>query len=74
MVLVLVVLVKGNYSLRFLLLLTLFVTLFSSNPHSTIHDKLLAFNIIKKKIRTVLSKTDLHSGDFRHTTVSLFLN
>ncbi|KAM7347013.1 GTPase activating protein and VPS9 domains 1 isoform 2-T4 [Cochliomyia hominivorax] len=39
-----------------------------SNPHSSIHDKMMTFNIIKKKIRTVLSKTDLHSGDFRHTT------
>lgn len=34
------------------------------------HDKTITFNTIKKKIRTVLSKTDLHTGDFRHTTVS----
>ncbi|XP_023304906.2 receptor-mediated endocytosis protein 6 homolog [Lucilia cuprina] len=40
----------------------------NGNQHTSIHDKMLAFNIIKKKIRTVLSKTDLHSGDFRHTT------
>ncbi|XP_061401686.1 receptor-mediated endocytosis protein 6 homolog [Musca vetustissima] len=40
----------------------------SNNQHPSMHDKTLTFNIIKKKIRTVLSKTDLHSGDFRHTT------
>ncbi|XP_030379030.1 receptor-mediated endocytosis protein 6 homolog [Scaptodrosophila lebanonensis] len=28
----------------------------------------VAFNSVKQKIRTVLSKTDLHSGDFRQTT------
>lgn len=46
---------------------------FSGNQHTSIHDKMMAFNIIKKKIRTVLSKTDLHSGDFRHTTVSFLV-
>uniref|UniRef100_T1PED5 Receptor-mediated endocytosis protein 6 homolog n=1 Tax=Musca domestica TaxID=7370 RepID=T1PED5_MUSDO len=40
----------------------------NNNQHPSMHDKTLTFNIIKKKIRTVLSKTDLHSGDFRHTT------
>ncbi|XP_036319157.1 receptor-mediated endocytosis protein 6 homolog isoform X2 [Rhagoletis pomonella] len=38
------------------------------SPSALLHDKTLAFNVIKKKIRTVLSKTDLHTGDFRHTT------
>ncbi|XP_037939024.1 receptor-mediated endocytosis protein 6 homolog [Teleopsis dalmanni] len=38
--------------------------------NSMLHDKTIAFNIIKKKIRTVLSKTDLHTADFRHTTYS----
>ncbi|XP_075157188.1 GTPase activating protein and VPS9 domains 1 [Haematobia irritans] len=40
----------------------------SNHTHPSMHDKTMTFNIIKKKIRTVLSKTDLHSGDFRHTT------
>lgn len=35
---------------------------------NTVHDKAMAFNVLKRKIRTVLSKTDLHSNDFRHTT------
>uniref|UniRef100_W8AWG7 Receptor-mediated endocytosis protein 6 homolog n=1 Tax=Ceratitis capitata TaxID=7213 RepID=W8AWG7_CERCA len=38
------------------------------SPNTILHDKTVAFNVIKKKIRTVLSKTDLHTGDFRHTT------
>uniref|UniRef100_A0A034VRT7 Receptor-mediated endocytosis protein 6-like protein n=1 Tax=Bactrocera dorsalis TaxID=27457 RepID=A0A034VRT7_BACDO len=40
----------------------------AKSPNTLLHDKTLAFNVIKKKIRTVLSKTDLHTGDFRHTT------
>uniref|UniRef100_A0A0A1WG67 Receptor-mediated endocytosis protein 6 homolog n=1 Tax=Zeugodacus cucurbitae TaxID=28588 RepID=A0A0A1WG67_ZEUCU len=40
----------------------------AKSPTTLLHDKTLAFNVIKKKIRTVLSKTDLHTGDFRHTT------
>uniref|UniRef100_A0A1B0FH28 Receptor-mediated endocytosis protein 6 homolog n=1 Tax=Glossina morsitans morsitans TaxID=37546 RepID=A0A1B0FH28_GLOMM len=40
----------------------------SESQHASLHDKAMVFNILKKKIRTVLSKTDLHSADFRHTT------
>lgn len=38
-----------------------------------LHDKVVAFNMVKRKVRTVLSKTDLHTGDFRHTTVSYII-
>ncbi|XP_055909631.1 receptor-mediated endocytosis protein 6 homolog [Eupeodes corollae] len=39
-------------------------------PSVVLHDKVVAFNVVKRKIRKVLSKTDLHTGDFRHTTFS----
>ncbi|XP_055841429.1 receptor-mediated endocytosis protein 6 homolog isoform X2 [Episyrphus balteatus] len=39
-------------------------------PSVVLHDKVVAFNMVKRKIRKVLSKTDLHTGDFRHTTFS----
>ncbi|XP_055380440.1 receptor-mediated endocytosis protein 6 homolog isoform X2 [Condylostylus longicornis] len=35
-----------------------------------LNDKMIAFLHAKRKIRTVLAKTDLHTGDFRHTTHS----
>jgi len=40
------------------------------NGITYVEDKFYCFNNTKRKLRIVLSSTDLHTSDFRHSCVS----